>query len=82
MALKSTDENEIPEQIRQMLLVLQGVHRTPPSEDYFTLTSLLLHVVQPYQCLVPRNRSLNDAGTERELTSPLQVLVYGQHCCT
>ena len=40
-----------------MLLVLQGVHRLPPTEDYFTLVSLLLYVVKPYQCLIPRLRN-------------------------
>jgi hypothetical protein len=64
-ALKSVSLDEVPPQIRQMLLVLQGIHRTPPSEDYFTLVTLLPHVVKPYQCLVPRIRNQNEAESGR-----------------
>ena len=64
VALKSVLENEIPPQIGQMLLVLQGIHRTPPTEDYFTLVGLLSHVVRPYQCLVPRLRNYPETDSE------------------
>ena len=47
-----------------MLLVLQGIHRTPPTEDYFTLVGLLSHVVRPYQCLVPRLRNYPETDSE------------------
>ncbi|CAI8007947.1 Proline-rich protein 5 [Geodia barretti] len=57
VALKSVAEEAMPPQIPQMLLVLQGVHRLPPTDDYFTLVSLLPYVVKPYQCLVPRLRN-------------------------
>ena len=68
VALKSVAEEAMPPQIPQMLLVLQGVHRLPPTDDYFTLVSLLPYVVKPYQCLVPRLRNLITEPESKLLT--------------
>lgn len=62
-ALKDVSKSEVPPQIQQMLLVLQGIHRTPPTEDYFTLVGLVSHVVRPYQCLVPRLKNHPETDT-------------------
>ena len=75
-ALKSVSLDEVPPQIRQMLLVLQGIHRTPPSEDYFTLVTLLPHVVKPYQCLVPRIRNQNEAECKLFVNDFSCILLY------
>ena len=45
-----------PPQIRQMLLVLQSVHRTPPTEQFLQLQSLVGQVVRYYLCMVPWTR--------------------------
>jgi len=45
-----------PPQIRQMLLVLQSVHQTPPVEQFYTLQTLVGKVVHPYLCMVHRSR--------------------------
>ena len=39
-------------ELKQMLLVLQSIHRNPPTEHYYTLQSLVKQVVHPYMCLV------------------------------
>ena len=77
VALKSVEENEVPPQIQQMLLVLQGVHRTPPTDDYFNLIALLSYVVKPYQCLVPRLR--NYPETESKLLGTSLALTFSQY---
>ena len=73
-ALKDVSKNEVPPQIQQMLLVLQGIHRTPPTEDYFTLVGLVSHVVRPYQCLVPRLK--NHPETDSELMVMISPMSY------
>ena len=47
---------DTPPQIRQMLLVLQSVHRTPPTEQFLQLQSLLGQVLRYYLCMVPQTR--------------------------
>lgn len=73
-ALKDVSKSEVPPQIQQMLLVLQGIHRTPPTEDYFTLVGLVSHVVRPYQCLVPRLK--NHPETDSELMVMISPTSY------
>ncbi|KAL5487403.1 hypothetical protein EMCRGX_G019997 [Ephydatia muelleri] len=43
---------EVQPELKQMLLVLQSIHRNPPTEHYYTLQSLVKQVVHPYMCLV------------------------------
>lgn len=72
--MKDVSKSEVPPQIQQMLLVLQGIHRTPPTEDYFTLVGLVSHVVRPYQCLVPRLK--NHPETDSELMVMISPMSY------
>lgn len=50
-------DGKLPLEIRQMLLVLQNVHRSPPSEDYFALQRLVGMVVKSYLPMVARSRT-------------------------
>lgn len=54
----------VPPEIKQMLLVLQSVHKTPPSDQFFQLQALVERVVQPYLCLVTRTRVASRAPFE------------------
>lgn len=50
-ALDNCEQAPSPE-IKQMLLVLQSVHRSPPVQKYFQLLELVTKVVQPYLCMM------------------------------
>ena len=65
----------VPPAIKQMLLVLQGVHRTPPSEQFFLLQNLAAKVVQPYLCMVTRSRPTGRAPSESIIEGQLSINV-------
>lgn len=52
-ALDSSVSSSIPvsPEIKQMLLVLQSVHKSPPTEQFYELQILVSKVVQPYLCM-------------------------------
>lgn len=45
-----------PPQIKQMLLVLQSVRRSPPADQFFQLQTLVGKVVKPYMYMVKHSR--------------------------
>lgn len=51
-------EQSIPPEIKQMLLVLQSVRRSPPTEQFYELQSLVDMVV-PYLHMEKRQESSN-----------------------
>ena len=51
-------DGRLPAEVRQMLLVLQNVHRTPPTESYFALQQLVGKVVKSYLPMVARSRTI------------------------
>lgn len=57
-------DGKLPREIRQMLLVLQNVHRTPPDENYFILQQLVGKVVKSYLPMVARSRTIVRAPSE------------------
>ena len=50
-AIAASSSTPVPPEIKQMFLVLQSVHKTPPSEQYHALQGLVAQVVQPYLCM-------------------------------
>jgi hypothetical protein len=66
-ALEShSDERDgrLPQEIRQMLLVLQNVHRSPPKEAYFALQQLVGKVIKSYLPMVARSRTIVKVPSE------------------
>lgn len=57
-------DGKLPREIRQMFLVLQNVHLTPPDENYFFLQQLVGKVVKPYLPMVARSRTIVKVPTE------------------
>ena len=57
-------DGKLPHEIRQMLLVLQNVHRSPPKEAYFVLQQLVGKVVKSYLPMVARSRTIVKAPSE------------------
>lgn len=46
--------DSIPPEIKQMLLILQSVHKIPPSDQFYQLQNLVKKVVHPYLCMEPQ----------------------------
>lgn len=64
-ALDSPDTIILPE-IRQMLLVLQSVHHTPVSDQYYQLQALVSKAIKPYLVM---NRCKSPVGGKRKKAS-------------
>ena len=63
-ALEMTPPPTISPGVRQMCLVLQSVHKNPPTEQFFTLQAIVLRVVSPYLVMVARPKLLVKAPSE------------------
>lgn len=65
-ALQNQDSNEpISPAIQQMLLVLQGIHDRPVTENTLLLEKLVVKVISPYLGML----GLYNGGTEPEIRS-------------
>ena len=56
-ALRRTS-GPLPPQIQQMLLVLQTVHKSTPTEEFFALQKLVGQVVDNYFPMITRTKSM------------------------
>ncbi len=63
-ALQITPPPAISPGLRQMCLVLQSVHKNPPTEQFFTLQGIVRHVVTPYLVMVARPKLMVRAPSE------------------
>lgn len=72
-------DGKLPPEIRQMLLVLQNVHQTPPSEAYFVLQQLVGKVVKSYLPMVARTRTLVKVQSESAPDSERQVDIISNY---
>jgi hypothetical protein len=57
------DAPVISSEIKQMLLVLQSVHKTPHTEQFYELQSLVSKVIHPYLCM-ELNSDLGDKNSD------------------
>ena len=63
-ALQEEPPPPVTPEFKQMCLVLQSVHKTPPTEQFFMLQSIVKKVVHPYLVMVARPHPSTKAPSE------------------